>query len=470
MATEMSADEQAVNWLRRKGGYRIVAVYLISITVLLIVSLVLLWPTEYSTLTLYQTVNPDTTVGVEIRVPDTTRAFSGVIRIDSSAVGGPTRIDTVSFQPTYAADPISGVRLLLLILLVGALGASLHGLTSLAEYVGNRDFETSWTTWYMLRPFVGAILAAVFYFVIRAGLFGEGGLQDPEDLYVVMALAGLIGLFSKQALYKLSELFTVLFRTAPRHGDEKLKDSLVGETVVVITGATPTSGTVGQPGEVSLIGTGFTEKSVVQINGVERKATFVSPTELKLALSEEDVAKPGPLQVTVFNQKADGSAGAVSKPLVFDIVGAAPDVSDDAGEVDDGASAPGATPTVGTAPAPTLKTLEPPAVDVGHEQVITVTGEGFTQATAVHLDGSPRPTTFVSATELTFALHGADVAHPARYQVTVAAPGSAASQPLALTVSPPDSGVTRAPTRVVEEGSMGSEGAITPGPDDDDGA
>jgi len=48
--------------------------------------------------------------------------------------------------------------------------------------------------------------------VIHGGLFPQSGVTG-RKFYGIMALAGLIGLFSKQALYKLSDLFDVLFKS-----------------------------------------------------------------------------------------------------------------------------------------------------------------------------------------------------------------------------------------------------------------
>ena len=92
-------------------------------------------------------------------------------------------------------NPFRSKTLLWLILLIGAVGSSLHGLNSLSNYIGNQDFKSSWAFWYILRPFVGAILAFIFYLTIRAGFFKQ--FDSKEEFYVIVALAALIGLFSK---------------------------------------------------------------------------------------------------------------------------------------------------------------------------------------------------------------------------------------------------------------------------------
>lgn len=46
-------------------------------------------------------------------------------------------------------------RLLLIVILAGALGSFVHGATSLTTYLGNRTLVRSWTWWYWLRPLIG---------------------------------------------------------------------------------------------------------------------------------------------------------------------------------------------------------------------------------------------------------------------------------------------------------------------------
>ena len=46
------------------------------------------------------------------------------------------------------------LRLLLLVLMTGCFGASVFGLKSLADYIGNRNLTESWFTFYLVKPFV----------------------------------------------------------------------------------------------------------------------------------------------------------------------------------------------------------------------------------------------------------------------------------------------------------------------------
>lgn len=104
-------------------------------------------------------------------------------------------------------------RLLLIVVVAGALGSYIHLATSFADFAGNRRLVQSWLMWYMLRPFIGATLALVVYFALRGGLLVGADSTGALNPYGIAAVAGLTGMFSKQASDKLREVFENLFRT-----------------------------------------------------------------------------------------------------------------------------------------------------------------------------------------------------------------------------------------------------------------
>ena len=117
-------------------------------------------------------------------------------------------------------------RLILLVLFTGALGSYVHAATSFVSYVGNRRLVFSWAWWYLLRPFMGMALALIFYFVIRGGLLATSAGPDQVSPFGIAAVAGLVGMFSKQATDKLREMFDNLFRTETGQGDDARADKL----------------------------------------------------------------------------------------------------------------------------------------------------------------------------------------------------------------------------------------------------
>jgi hypothetical protein len=124
------------------------------------------------------------------------------------------------FEPSLWPE----ARYLCLVALVGALGAFIHLATSFTEFLGNRNFYASWKWWYGLRPFIGSALAMMVYFAARGGLIsGTSGANDLSP-YGIAALAGLAGMFSKQATDKLREVFENMFKTTdPPHREDSSK-------------------------------------------------------------------------------------------------------------------------------------------------------------------------------------------------------------------------------------------------------
>src|SRR6185437_4015301 len=105
-------------------------------------------------------------------------------------------------------------------------------------------------------------------------------------------------------------------------------------------------------------------------------------------------------------------------------------------------AAKSATVTVDAAfnPAPAITTLSPASGYAGGAAfTLTVNGTGFVSSSVVRWNGSNRPTTFVSATQLQASIAPADIASAGADNVTVLspAPGGGTSAGVTFTVSPP---------------------------------
>jgi hypothetical protein len=124
----------------------------------------------------------------------------------------------------------SETRFILLVIIAAALGSYVHTATSFVSYVGNKRLVMSWAWWYILRPFIGMALALVFYFVVRAGLLSTSTNAEEISVFGIAAVAGMVGMFSKQASDKLEEVFKNLFKTKEGEGDDARKDKLEEET------------------------------------------------------------------------------------------------------------------------------------------------------------------------------------------------------------------------------------------------
>jgi hypothetical protein len=104
---------------------------------------------------------------------------------------------------------------MLMVMLLGALGGLIHLASSLTMYVGNRDLKRSWIIYYLLAPLQGAALAPLLYLLLKSAVlspqYAGGAGTENLNLTAIYAFAGLTGLFAKQAIEKLADVFATLF-------------------------------------------------------------------------------------------------------------------------------------------------------------------------------------------------------------------------------------------------------------------
>jgi hypothetical protein len=211
---------------------------------------------------------------------------------------------------------------LMIVMVAGALGSFIHTATSFGDFVGNNKLSTNWLWWYILRPFIGTALAAIFYLVIRGGFMSPGTDASSINLYGIVALAGLVGMFSKQATDKLGEVFTTMFKTSPGAGDAKRKDALANP-VPTLTNIEPAHfATAAEDGNVVLTGSGFVTGSVTLINGSNRETKFKDSKTLTATLLPADLAHEGELNISVVNPPPGGGTSAPLKIRVGEAVAA----------------------------------------------------------------------------------------------------------------------------------------------------
>lgn len=149
-------------------------------------------------------------------------------------------------------------------------------------------------------------------------------------------------------------------------------------------------------------GSGFIADSQAQWNGESRPTTFVSETELKIAINAADLSAPGSATVTVVNP---APGGGTSNPATFQI-----------GQVGDN-------------PIPAISGAGlSPGLAAGDTLTVRVLGSGFIAGSQAQWNGQARPTTFVSETELSVTIAPSDYSRGSAV-ITVAnpAPGGGAS-------------------------------------------
>jgi len=208
------------------------------------------------------------------------------------------------FQPTLE------VRLLLLVLLAGAIGSYVHASSSFVDYLGNRTLISSWVWWYLLRPFIGMMLALLFYFVFRGGFITAGVNQGGEaaasfiNPFGIAAMAGLVGMFSKVAADKLNEVFLTLFAPKAGQGDAKRADKLSAGLAPGVTAIAPVVGPAAGGTPVKLTGTGFLlEGAAVTFGGKAATAVIVSDSTTITAVTPAHPAGVVDVEVTNTNKQ-----------------------------------------------------------------------------------------------------------------------------------------------------------------------
>jgi hypothetical protein len=144
-----------------------------------------------------------------------------LIQMWPSPIGSGNRVTTNHIVLGVKADLNIDQNLILIAVLSGALGGLLHSLRSISWYVGQRALRWSWVLFYACLPFVGAILAVLFYFALRGGLISGSGASSSINPYGIAATGSLVGLFSIEAAEMLKKAFSTVFTKAPEGNDSK---------------------------------------------------------------------------------------------------------------------------------------------------------------------------------------------------------------------------------------------------------
>jgi IPT/TIG domain len=175
--------------------------------------------------------------------------------------------------------------------------------------------------------------------------------------------------------------------------------------VPAITVLSPSSVVEGAAAQtLTITGTNFLAASTVSFNGTSRAATFVSSTELTIALSAGDESTIGTYPVVVSNPTPGGGA---SNTADFNVA----------------------------LPPPSVTSLSPSSANVGAAaQTLTINGTDFVSGAAVTYNGVAHTVTFVSSSQLTIALTAADQLTAGIYPVVVTNPDQQSSSAADFTV------------------------------------
>lgn len=160
-------------------------------------------------------------------------------------------------------------RLLLIVMICGFLGAMIYALRSILWYVGHRSLIWSWLATYIVIPIVGALMAVVFYLVLRGGLFSSTTTVADTSPFGFAGIAALVGMFIQQSAEKLKAVFETIM-TRLTSGSDTVTKSQPPTTLAVphaanvsvtITGDNFTAATTASIGNTALTIADLTAKS-----------------------------------------------------------------------------------------------------------------------------------------------------------------------------------------------------------------
>ena len=184
-------------------------------------------------------------------------------------------------------------------------------------------------------------------------------------------------------------------------------------TAPAILSLSPASAVVGTGSfTLTVNGVNFVSASQVRVNGVGRATTFVNGGRLTAAIQSGDVSSVSTLQITVANP-----GGLISSAVPFDVLPNSPQIT----------------------------SINPSTVTVGSGAfVLRVIGQNFASSAVVNLNGSPRPTTYIDARNLSAQIPATDITSPRTINVTVTNPNLHLSNsvPLTVTSTPPKPTIT----------------------------
>lgn len=307
------------------GAITLVAVYLVVFSVLVLYGLVKLWPhptpsgepkaevVAGATPTPAAATTPETGAATPAVATPVRGATPGVGLAASGTAPVATPVATPAATPPSSATPnptpggkgqlpdpeliyffngwfraniYAETRLLLLVMLAGALGSLMHAVRSLFWYTGHRAMIWSWAAMYLLLPLSGAMLSVIFYFVVRGGFFSPQASFEQTSPFGFAALSALVGLFSSPATLKLKEVAETIF-TKPAPGeDAKTQDSAgssgsqTNAASPVISSITPGSGPNPPIDTVTISGTGFVSGCHVKFGGTAAEVAQATSTAI----------------------------------------------------------------------------------------------------------------------------------------------------------------------------------------------
>ncbi len=173
----------------------------------------------------------------------------------------------------------------------------------------------------------------------------------------------------------------------------------------------PGSAAAGSNGfTLTISGANFLSSSTVTWNGQSRKTTFVSSSQLTIPVAASDLSASGSISVVVTNPSPGGGQSSANF-------------------------------TINAPPVPAVISVSPNTLGAGTAAItLTVSGSGFVMNSVVQWNGSARPTTYVSNTQLSVNIPASDLVNAVSslpVSVMTPSPGGGTSNTVPVAVVSP---------------------------------
>jgi len=199
-----------------------------------------------------------------------------------------------------------------------------------------------------------------------------------------------------------------------------------------ITSVTPSEVFAGGATQTLFVaGSNFVTLSTVTVNGNNRETVFNNSQSLQAALTAQDIASSGTLQIVVLNPAPGGGS---SNAVTLNITNAVPSIT----------------------------SVSPTSVQAGGtaSTTLTVSGSSFVPDSVIYINGAPRTTTYSSSSSISVVLTPGDLASAGINQVWVfnPAPSGGTSNTLTFAVNATDTAGLPLLVDVAPDGTQASNG------------
>jgi hypothetical protein len=246
--------------------------------------------------------------------------------------------------------------------------------------------------------------ASVVYSSYLGGNGSDSGNAIAVDPQGAAYVVGTISLASNPTFPTVSPT-----QATPGGGYSDAFLAKITDSTPFIDSMTPVSAAAGGAAfTLTLNGSGFTSSTVATWNGSPRTTTYVSPTQIAVAITAADIASVGSASVSLV-----GAPPGSSLFLTFQI-------------------------TSSQNPIPYITSITPAsAVLAGAGFTMTVVGGGFIPSSVVQWNGQNRTTTYISSGQLTAQIPGSDLSVTGTIPITVfdPSPGGGSSETVKFTIN-----------------------------------